>query len=214
MTSKAPIMFVTNWITLLKLSSPILQEPSMRKTRSALAPLHTVARKQRCLSKQQFRAIAMGLLKGNRLRYVQISSINHKYDKNPHHPAQEGLLQVREGLEAGLAPPWVWPLPDKAEKFAINGGDVTLLPRVPVKWRVLSSCRWAFQWHGQCYLTCPLLHADSRSLQVRGLGVHCGIVKGVGAQTSKAIVALRAPDSDLLGSALGGYSRDRDEFLV
>lgn len=46
MTSKAPIMLVTNWITLLKLSSPILQEPSMRKTRSALAPLHTVAKIQ------------------------------------------------------------------------------------------------------------------------------------------------------------------------
>lgn len=40
-TSKAPVMLVTNWRTLLKLSSPILQEPSMRKTRSALAPLHT-----------------------------------------------------------------------------------------------------------------------------------------------------------------------------
>lgn len=41
MTSNAPIMLNTNWRTLLKLSSPILQEPSMRNTRSALAPLHT-----------------------------------------------------------------------------------------------------------------------------------------------------------------------------
>lgn len=41
MTSKAAVMLVTNWRTLLKLSSPILQEPSIRKTRSALAPLHT-----------------------------------------------------------------------------------------------------------------------------------------------------------------------------
>lgn len=40
-TSNAPIMLNTNWSTLLKLSSPILQEPSMRNTRSALAPLHT-----------------------------------------------------------------------------------------------------------------------------------------------------------------------------
>lgn len=43
MTSNAPVMLVTNWMTLLKLSSPILQEPSIRKTRSALAPLHTAA---------------------------------------------------------------------------------------------------------------------------------------------------------------------------
>lgn len=41
MTSKAEIMLETNCMTLVKLSSPILQEPSMRKTTSALAPLHT-----------------------------------------------------------------------------------------------------------------------------------------------------------------------------
>lgn len=54
MTSKAPVMLVTNWMTLLKLSSPILQEPSMRKTRSALAPLQTVMQVQSLVSNQSW----------------------------------------------------------------------------------------------------------------------------------------------------------------
>lgn len=41
MTSKAPIMLKTNCTTFRKLSSPILHEPSIRNTTSALAPLHT-----------------------------------------------------------------------------------------------------------------------------------------------------------------------------
>lgn len=41
MTSNAEIMLETKSMTLVKLSSPILQEPSIRKTTSALAPLHT-----------------------------------------------------------------------------------------------------------------------------------------------------------------------------
>lgn len=42
-TSKAPITPEIKWTTLVKLSSPMLQDPSMRNTRSALAPLQTVA---------------------------------------------------------------------------------------------------------------------------------------------------------------------------
>lgn len=39
--SKAPTVLKTNFTTLLKLSSPILQEASVKNTISALAPLHT-----------------------------------------------------------------------------------------------------------------------------------------------------------------------------
>lgn len=39
--SKAPTVLKTNFTTLLKLSSPILQEASVKNTMSALAPLHT-----------------------------------------------------------------------------------------------------------------------------------------------------------------------------
>lgn len=39
--SKAPTVLNTNFTTLLKLSSPILQEASVKNTMSALAPLHT-----------------------------------------------------------------------------------------------------------------------------------------------------------------------------
>lgn len=41
MMSNAEIMLETKCMTLVKLSSPMLQEPSIRKTTSALAPLHT-----------------------------------------------------------------------------------------------------------------------------------------------------------------------------
>lgn len=44
MTSKAPMIPDTKWMTLVKLSSPMLQEPSMTNTRSALAPLQTEER--------------------------------------------------------------------------------------------------------------------------------------------------------------------------
>lgn len=47
MTSKAPIMSETKCTTLVKLSSPILHEPSMRNTTSALAPLQTEAKKKK-----------------------------------------------------------------------------------------------------------------------------------------------------------------------
>lgn len=61
------------------------------------------------------------------------------------------------------------------------------------------------------HLTCLLLHADPRSLQVGGLGVNGSVVKGFGAQALEAVAALRASDGDLLGSALGGYGgRDKD----
>lgn len=40
-TSKAPMIPDTKWMILVKLSSPMLQEPSMTNTRSALAPLQT-----------------------------------------------------------------------------------------------------------------------------------------------------------------------------
>lgn len=43
-TSKAATTLETKFTTLVKLSSPMLQEPSMRNTTSALAPLQTVAR--------------------------------------------------------------------------------------------------------------------------------------------------------------------------
>lgn len=50
-TSKAPIIPDTKWMTLVKLSSPMLQEPSITNTRSALAPLQTkswwVSKKQK-----------------------------------------------------------------------------------------------------------------------------------------------------------------------
>lgn len=46
MTSKAPIMLKTNCTTFRKLSSPILHEPSIRNTTSALAPLHTEAKEK------------------------------------------------------------------------------------------------------------------------------------------------------------------------
>lgn len=46
MTSKAPMILKINCRTLWKLSSPMLHEPSMRNTTSALAPLHTEAEKQ------------------------------------------------------------------------------------------------------------------------------------------------------------------------
>lgn len=132
---------------------------------------------------------------------------------DPHHPVLEGQSRVREGWEAELAPLWVWPLPDKAEKLAINWRWHYTVAVSSSKMRVLPSSRWAFQWHSRCYLTCLLFHADSGSLQVWGLGVHCGIVKGVRAQTRKAIGALRASDGNLLCSILGGYrSRDRDKF--
>lgn len=42
--SKAPMIPDTKWTTLVKLSSPMLQEPSMTNTRSALAPLQTEER--------------------------------------------------------------------------------------------------------------------------------------------------------------------------
>jgi len=41
MKSKAPVKLETKLTTFRKLSSPMLQEPSMRNTKSALAPLHT-----------------------------------------------------------------------------------------------------------------------------------------------------------------------------
>lgn len=47
MTSKAEITLETKCITLVKLSSPMLQEPSIRKTTSALAPLHTGGERQK-----------------------------------------------------------------------------------------------------------------------------------------------------------------------
>lgn len=47
MTSKAEITLETKCITFVKLSSPILQEPSIRKTTSALAPLHTEGEQQK-----------------------------------------------------------------------------------------------------------------------------------------------------------------------
>ncbi len=50
MTSNAPIMLKTNWRTLSKLSSPMLHEPSIRNTRSALAPLHTGSTNQSVMS--------------------------------------------------------------------------------------------------------------------------------------------------------------------
>lgn len=46
-TSKAPIMSETKCTTLVKLSSPMLHEPSMRKTTSALAPLQTEAEREK-----------------------------------------------------------------------------------------------------------------------------------------------------------------------
>lgn len=52
MMSKAPMVLKTNCTTLLKLSSPILQEPSMRKTTSAFAPLQTAHEKKPVKSPQ------------------------------------------------------------------------------------------------------------------------------------------------------------------
>lgn len=86
MTSKAPVMLLTNWMTLLKLSSPILQEPSMRKTRSALAPLHTVVQEQEI-----------------NVKHLRIILLAHKWQSSPHHPMQGGLLLEQEGWEVQLA---------------------------------------------------------------------------------------------------------------
>lgn len=44
--SKAPMIPDRKWMTLVKLSSPMLQEPSMTNTRSALAPLQTEERRR------------------------------------------------------------------------------------------------------------------------------------------------------------------------
>lgn len=67
-----------------------------------------------------------------------------------------------------------------------------------------SPTKWRYTGIKKCYLTCPLLYADSRSLQVGGLGVHGCVVKSVWAQAIKTVIALRASDSDLLSSLLGG----------
>lgn len=53
-------------------------------------------------------------------------------------------------------------------------------------------------------LTCPLLNTHSGSFHVGGLGVHSDVVKSVRTQAIEAVAALRAPDGDLLSSALGG----------
>lgn len=84
--------------------------------------------------------------------------------------------------------------------------------------KLLWECVWehcplhtlALNWHRGSYLTRPLLYADSRSLQVGGLGVHCGVVKSVRGQAIEAVASLRASDSDLLSSTLGGWRTRTD----
>lgn len=73
--------------------------------------------------------------------------------------------------------------------------------------RTLSCHKLALNWHRGCYRTCPLLHADSRSLQVGCLGEHCGVVESVRCQAIKAVITLRASDSNLLSTTLGGWRR-------
>ena len=78
-----------------------------------------------------------------------------------------------------------------------------------VNWcmRALSCHKLALNWHRGCYHTCPLLHADSRSLQVGGLGEHCGVVESVRGQAIEAVITRRASDSNLLSATLGGWRR-------
>lgn len=52
-TSKAAIILETKCTTFVKLSSPILQEPSMRNTTSALAPLQTEEREAVSVQQQR-----------------------------------------------------------------------------------------------------------------------------------------------------------------
>lgn len=54
------------------------------------------------------------------------------------------------------------------------------------------------------FLTRPLLDADSRPLQVRGLCVHCGVVEGVRSQAVPAVMALRPSNGGLLSSLVRG----------
>lgn len=65
--SKAPMIPDTKWVTLVKLSSPMLQEPSMTNTRSALAPLQTEERSEKpeeelkCFSGSEFETLCLCL---------------------------------------------------------------------------------------------------------------------------------------------------------
>lgn len=201
MRSKAPVTLLTNWMTLLKLSSPILQEPSMRKTRSALAPLHTVVQKRDVKIKAEPRMIY------NRTQMSKLSPPSSAGGTVAGAGGVGGSVGTSVGLttarqkqshmhktESGTLTYKLW----------LARGNLEASRCFPRRARTSSSHTLSLNWHRGCYHTCPLLFADSRSLQVWGLGVHCGVVKNVRGQAIEAVTTLRASDSDLLSSALGG----------
>lgn len=62
-------------------------------------------------------------------------------------------------------------------------------------------------------LTCPLLSADPRALQVGGLNKDAGGVQGVGGESVEAVLGEASGDGDLMLPFAGGCGRKRRSLL-